>query len=428
MASFLALGLVACSSGDTGSATIEGTYSYSVTGYDWGAGVNKAVLMLDHKLTQIDAADLKVTETKQVTDWSDSTFPVNVVDIEREITDVYLCDENGTKVDGDSKYVAVEMYVSPNDGSPLLYSMATSRNTWSNPYTLTFALADGASVDSMGTTVTTLTMDSEATGYTTSASMFEKATYTTDSGQAYDYVTYEPAEKSDTLFVWLHGGGEGAIEGSDAYIPVLANKVTALAGDEFQTAIGGAAILAPQSPTFWMDSGDGTWTGTNETMYTESLMQLIDHYKTEYGASKVVVAGCSNGGFMTLDLMMNYPDYFTAGVPICEGKLDENVTDAQIAALKDQAMFFIYAENDTTLDPTLYSEPTIARLKEAGATNLMVASPDTVIDTSGMYKDADGNPYSYSGHWSWIYFDNNEALDDTTNTDSWSWIAAQLNK
>ncbi len=177
-----------------------------------------------------------------------------------------------------------------------------------------------------------------------------------------------------------------------------------------------------------MDSGDGTWTGDNVTKYTESLMQLIDHYKTEYGATKVVVAGCSNGGFMTLDLMMNYPEYFTARLPICEGKLDENVTDEQIAALKDQAMFFIYAKNDTTLDPSIYSEPTIARLKEAGATNLMVASPDTVVDTSGIYIDAHGNPYSYSGHWSWIYFDNNEALDDTTQQDSWSWIAEQLNK
>ncbi|MDD3027828.1 MAG: hypothetical protein PHI41_07280 [Erysipelotrichaceae bacterium] len=428
LSSFLALGLVACSSGDTGSDTIAGTYSYQVTGYDWGAGVNKAVLALDHKLTQIDAQDLNVVETKQVTDWSDSTFPVNVVDIDRTITDVYLCDADGNKVEGDSKYVAVEMYVSPNDGSPLLYSMATSRNTWSDPYTLAFTLSEGATVDSLGTTVTAFTVEGAATTYTTSASMFEEGSYETESGQTYGYVTYEPTEKSDTLFVWLHGGGEGAIEGSDVYIPVLANKVTALAGEEFQTAIGGAAILAPQSPTFWMDSGDGTWTGDNKTMYTESLMQLIDNYKTEYGATKVVVAGCSNGGFMTLDLMMNYPDYFTAGVPICEGKLDAAVTDEQIAALKDQAMFFIYAENDTTLDPSIYSEPTIARLKEAGATNLMVASPDTVIDTSGTYKDADGNPYSYAGHWSWIYFDNNEAFDDTTGKDSWSWIADQLNK
>ncbi len=231
LSSFLALGLVACASGDTGSDTIDGTYSYQVTGYDWGAGVNKAVLSLDHKLTQIDAQDLKVVETKQVTDWSDSTYPVNVVDIDRTITDVYLCDADGNKVEGDSKFVAVEMYVSPSDGSPLLYSMATSRNTWSNPYTLTFTLADGATVDSMGETVTTFTVDTEAAAYTTSASMFEEGSYQTDSGETYGYVTYEPTEKSDTLFVWLHGGGEGYVEGFDVSIPVLANKVTALAGE-----------------------------------------------------------------------------------------------------------------------------------------------------------------------------------------------------
>lgn len=428
LSAFMALGLVACSSGDTGSDTIEGTYSYQVTGYDWGSSVNKAVLTLDHKLSQIDAQDLTVTETKAATDWTDANFAVKVSDFAREVTSVYLCDEEGNAVEGDSKYVAVEMYVSPNDGSPINYSMTTSRNSWSDPYTLAFTLADGATVDSLGETVTSFTIDAAASGYTTSADMFEASTFEATDGVTYNYVTYEPAEKSDTLFVWLHGAGEGEAEGSSPLIPVLGNKVTALAGEEFQTIVGGAAILAPQSPTMWMDDGTGNYTSDNSSMYTESLMELIEDYKTEYGATQVVIAGCSNGGFMTMDMMINYPDYFVAGVPICQAKTDALITDDQISALAGQNIFFIYSEDDTTVVPENTSIPTIQRLKAAGAQNVMVFSPEHVVDTSGMYKDADGNAYKYSGHWSWIYFDNNEAVDDTTGIDSWTWIADQLNK
>ncbi len=427
LSSFLALGLVACSSNETGSDTITGTYSYYVGGYDWGAGVDKAVLSLDYKISEISADDLDVMETKEQTDWSDPEFAVKVVDVDRTVTDIYLCDADGNPVDSDSEYVAVELYVSPDDGNPINYSMVTSTNTWSSPYTLTFTLTDTAAVDSLGEAVTSFTIDAEATGYTTAADMFAVSTYDAQDGTSYNVATYEPAEQADTLFVWLHGGGEGQADASDAYVPLLANKATVFASEEFQTEIGGAAILVPQSPTMWMDgTGNRERVEDDSSVYTESLMELIDSYKTEYGATQVVVAGCSNGGFMTLDLMMNYPDYFTAGVPICEGKLDEKITDAQIDILKDQAMFFIYAENDTTLTPEIYSVPTLERLNAAGASNLMVFSPENVIDTSGMYTDADGNPHQYSGHWSWIYFYNNEAMDDTTGQTAWSWIADQL--
>lgn len=424
---FIALVLVACASAEKGSSTITGTYIYVVTGYDWGASVNKAVLSLDFKLSEIDVEDLSVIETKAATDWTDPTFAVKVLEFPREITNVYLSDAQGNSVTESSNYITVEMYVSPNQGSPINYAMATARNSWSDPYTLTFSLTEGASVDSLGEAVTSFMIDTVSTGFTTNADAFLSSTFTATDGVTFNYVTYEPTEPSETLVVWLHGGGEGDTDGSSALIPVLGNKVTALIGEEFQTAIGGAAILAPQSPTMWMDDGSGNYTADNSSMYTENLMELIDSYKNEYGATKVVVMGASNGGFMTLDLMMNYPDYFVAGVAIAEAKLDALITDDQINALKDQALFFIYSENDPVLVPANYAIPTIERLKAAGAVNLMVSSPDHVVDTSGLYTDADGNPYPYNDHWSWIYFDNNESVDDVTGQDSWSWIAEQLN-
>ena len=38
--------------------------------------------------------------------------------------------------------------------------------------------------------------------------------------------------------------------------------------------------------------------------------------------------------------------------------------------------------------------------------------------------DEDGNPYQYSGHWSWIYFDNNECYDEN-GVNAWTWLGQQ---
>ena len=52
---------------------------------------------------------------------------------------------------------------------------------------------------------------------------------------------------------------------------------------------------------------------------------------------------------------------------------------------------------------------------------------DSVIDTSGKYNDLnDGDPYQYNGHWSWIYFDNNEADCDEHGEKVWQWIGEQV--
>ncbi len=48
-----------------------------------------------------------------------------------------------------------------------------------------------------------------------------------------------------------------------------------------------------------------------------------------------------------------------------------------------------------------------------------------VHDTSGMYKNEDGTPYQYTGHWSWPYFFNNECVDDTTGENLWTWLGRQ---
>ncbi len=417
--------LAACSSSDdvTGSDTLSGTYTIYVEGDDWGCGVSQAIVTLDYVVDEVSAEDFTVTETKQTTDWTDETYPIIETTVDRIVTNAYLCDADGNETDEASQYVCLELYISPDEGSPFLYSMTTSRNTWSDPYYLTITLSDSAALTSAGTEVTSFTVDTEYTAKTTSADGYSTDTYEASDGTTYNYAYYN-AEDSDTLFVWLHGGGEGEIEGSDIYVPLLANEVTAYISDEFQDTLGGVNVLAPQCPTYWMDTEAGEW--DFDSYYTESLTELISTYAESIGATKIVLSGCSNGGYMTMVMAINNPDMFTAIVPICEGLADEFITDDMIESIVDIPMYFIYSEADTTLDPTVYSIPTIERLQEAGATNLHVYSPETVIDTSGRFDDEDGNAYEYAGHWSWIYFDNNETSCDDCEIGAWDWIAEQI--
>lgn len=81
-----------------------------------------------------------------------------------------------------------------------------------------------------------------------------------------------------------------------------------------------------------------------------------------------------------------------------------------------------HAENDTTVKPEDYEAPTIERLKKIGG-NIHISVFDDVHDTTGLYTTEDGAPYQYMGHWSWLYFFNNECSDNGTNL--WEWMAAQ---
>ena len=59
----------------------------------------------------------------------------------------------------------------------------------------------------------------------------------------------------------------------------------------------------------------------------------------------------------------------------------------------------------------------------AGASNVHTFVSKHVIDTSGRFNDKDGEPLRYSGHWSWIYFFNNEAVSDRCGIRVWQWMA-----
>lgn len=425
---------------ETGSISITGTYDMTITGYDWGCGIESIIMNLDHPLDSVTADAFTVVENKQATNFTAEGFPVEDVELERKITDAYLVDEKGEKTKDPSTHVKLELYVSPNDGSPLLFTLSTQYNTWSKPYTLTVSKTDDAKLTSNGTEVKEFTINPEAASKTTSADQYQMHSYQAEDGVTYQYASYEPEGGSKTLVVWLHGLGEGGTEDTDSSVTLLANKAGTLADEPFQTAVGGANILVPQCPTYWMDNdgkktnfSGGAIQADGTSYYLASLHELIVKYKEETGSTKVVITGCSNGGYMTMLLAINYGDEYDAYVPICEALPNAVITDDQVKALAGLDMYYVYSEDDTTVDPSLHEAPLLKRLEKAGAKHTYVSTTEHVVDTTGVYfmdengqptLEDTGTPYQYMGHWSWLYFFNNEC--DANGLKVWDFVADAL--
>lgn len=126
------------------------------------------------------------------------------------------------------------------------------------------------------------------------------------------------------LVVYLHGAGEGkgATQGEGATRAYIGNRVTAISQAQIQRYFGGFAwVLVPQSPTFWMDNGTEQLGHSNQSIYSPVIKALIDEFVAEHADridnDRIVVAGLSNGGFMTLRLCADYPEFFAAGLPCC---------------------------------------------------------------------------------------------------------------
>ncbi|WP_346676898.1 prolyl oligopeptidase family serine peptidase [Erysipelatoclostridium sp. An173] len=417
----------------------SGSQTAYIIGDDWGPAVSKTIVEFDKVIdsASLNASDFLVTEEKQATvDWG--TGEVGIASAQRQVTKVYPSDANGNAVDGDSKYVTIEMYVDPNTGSPFIYNVNSGFNSWCETYRLLIRLNPGEVVTSGGEALTSVDVkaDIDVAGDEKIVPQVDgifdlDQKYTASDGTLYNYATYTPEkdDKQNALVIWLHGAGEGTNNGkNDSYIDLLGNEVTAFASEEFQSEFDGAYVLVPQAATMWMDGGNGVYqNGDLGSIYTESLMEFIKDYvanNPDVDPNRIIIGGCSNGGYMTMEMILTYPDYFAAAFPICEAFQDQYITDAQIEAIKDMPIWFTYAKNDTTVNPTLCAEPTIERLLAAGAQNIHVSAFDDVHDTTGRFVNADGTPYQYNGHWSWIYFDNNECIDGELT--AWHWLGQQV--
>ena len=251
------------------------------------------------------------------------------------------------------------------------------------------------------------------------------------------YVYYEP-ETADgqkhPLIIWLHGAGEGGMEPA---IAATGNKVVNLISPQIQQYFGGAFLLAPQSPTYWMDDGSGEISLSGDSIYVDVLDKLITDFVETHLAidrDRIYLGGCSNGGFMTMKMILHTPDRFAAAFPVCEALPDAVITDEDIRKITRMPIWFTHARTDTLVKPDQFVVPTYERLVVAGNTNVHFTFWDKVLDSTGLYQAPDGTPFEYMGHWSWIPMLNNACtLDydgspvtiDGTPVTILEWIAAQ---
>lgn len=251
-----------------------------------------------------------------------------------------------------------------------------------------------------------------------------------------------PVEKPEkaALIVYLHGAGEGVGEATwegpeRAY---TGNRVTALSQNPIQGYFDGAAwVLVPQCPTFWMDNGVEQLGHSNRSIYTSPLKALIDEFIAEHAdridTSRIIIAGLSNGGFMTVRMCLDYPDFFAAGLPCCAPFFTENQTPEAIEALGQTPLWLIHSKGDELVDPLDTALPLYHKLVNAGAEAHMTYF-DHVEDLTGRYREADGTPKKTFNHGVWIHqfndfcrtdLDGCNVLVDGEPVSCWEWAAAQ---
>lgn len=369
----------------------------------------------------------------------------------REIRAVYPCDENGKAVSA-SDTIAVEMPYGPS--YPLGYAQASfgmMNEFVKSDYRVMQIKTIPAEIPLSGMVFDEFKGDRcpQLKGWANSRSTDKKLPlgygYFTPDFEALREAAKRPAmfgpnipktlPKKFPLVIWLHGAGEG---GTNPTIAYTGNKVVALSAPDIQNKLGGAAyILAPQSPTMWMDNGTGKYTNSGKSMYSKALMSCIKEFvknNKNIDKNRIYIGGCSNGGFMTMRMIIDYPDYFAAAYPVCEALYDECISDTDIEAIKDLPIWFTHAANDPVVKPDITVLPTYKRLISAGAQNVHASYFDKVVDQSGLFKDDLGRPYEYLGHFSWVHVYNDFCTTDMDNTrvfqdgipvSLWQWLGLQ---
>lgn len=435
----LTLAFAGCSSGaatgsqETPSRNLAATQTIVVEGFDWGPNVTKTVIDFGNEIDPetISAAAFTVSDRRQdYVDDPDAADGVGIVEHDRTVSDAYPSDEKGNKVDEGSRYVTLEMAVGPSDGNCQIWLDSKSMNFWSDPYELNINLSDDAALAfADGTPVETLEVSTEGlidSMYCPVMDLFTSESFEASDGTALTYASFEPEadDQKHPLVIWLHGAGGG---GTDVRMAVYDTKCTSLVQNDFQESMGGAYILIPQCNGFWlqyegMGDADVLDNPGTDSIWKPAVLELIDSYVEEHpdiDPGRILVGGCSNGGYLTLDLVFERPDYFAAAFPISEAYRDSGISDEMIESIKDLPMWFVYTHADIVVDPTVYEDPTIERLKAAGATDLHISVYDDATILDGEFAG-----YTFEqGHEAWIYFFNGQCTDED-GLDMWDWLAS----
>jgi len=410
-----------------GKSEIQGDIDVYFKSCDWGTQLLRVLIKFDAPIDRAENSDWEVIEHKKGCEDQDS---------EKKITDAFLCTATGERTDEPSQYLCLELYTAPEEMLP--YCWNSKENHYEYPedwkeedggYTVSVHMReDVEGLTSKGIEVEDVEIEKHPKNYYSGVDGFEQDKFESTDGIEYTYAHYE-AKDADTMVVFLHGLSEGGGH-SDALLTAAHTNASMFLSDEFQNTMGGASILIPHCPTYWMNQSPtydslewATYNPYIQSWYTQSLHELITKYKEDCGAKRVIIVGHSNGGFMTLLLGLYYENEYDGYVMLSEAMWDKSLTDEHITNLAKLPLYFVYCNNDQAASPVEYSAPTIKRIKEKRPKDLHVATFDSVNDLTGQYFNGDGSPYTFDAHQSNIYFFRNNVKCNDCGKSVWDWMA-----
>ena len=380
-----------------GAQTLKMEHQTSgITTYEASTLVNLVVVKPEVKIDNLDP----------------SVLTVNTNGVERNVLTVYPSDARGA-FNPEGEYLALGLEKAAGRG----LGLTKAGDVWKEEYSVKVGLKKGKTikVGKQKYTAIECETDKALKDFVSEADYFNKGTFTGRlTGKPGDvtltYASYEPwSLKGDgvanPLVIWLHGGGEGGV---DVSITLLGNEVVSLIRPQIQShfttegGAGGAYVLSVQCPTMWMGTSKGFGHGDYPSLYADVLKSCIDEFVDQHpdvDRNRIYLGGCSNGGYMTMHMLIRNPRYFAAAFPTCEAYTDQYISESEIKALAEENIWFVQSYDDTTVDAKTHCIPTFQRLVKAGAKNVWMSMFETVegIDNPGQ---------KLFGHFSWCYLFN----------------------
>lgn len=399
----------------------------TIGAYDFGPCVSSTQFKLRQTVRagNVRAEDfLSAYETKDCYDWEQIYAGEATVSGVLPVADAYPCDKNGTRTER-ARMLRLDFSPVRQDanvvGGVFHFDPAQHTTRWCSDYSLSIGLIGNASVSGrlFCLPVTQVEVDPAvdlAQAHIPALEPFRlDGHFTGSDGSTLAYASHEPSGAAGApLVVWLHSGEE---YGTDVRIPLLAEKVTALAGDAFQKALGGAAfVLVPQTTEAW------------SAAQAPVLQELIEQFAAGHpgvDTRRILLGGSGAGGAMTLQMLLHAPDFFAAAFPISETCPDTALSTRQITTLAKTPLWFTYAKDWIAADPGQYTAATVRRLQKAGAPVHLSAwanAPEQAVNW--FYRNRLGTLYCHEGDWSWIYFFNGQCAD-AAGTALWQWLGQQ---
>ena len=367
-----------------------------VTTYEATTAVNLVVVKPEIKLDNPDP----------------SVFTVNTNGTERNVVSVYPCDSRGA-FDPEGEYLALGLEKAMGRG----LGLSKAGSIWKEDYAVKVALKKGKVLKSGKQKFTAIECETDKAlrDFVSEADYFSKGDFTGKlTGKPGEvtltYASYEPWSlkgdgKVNPLIIWLHGGGEGGV---DVSITLLGNEVVSLIRPQIQShfttegGADGAYVLSIQCPTMWMNTSKGFGHGDYPSLYADVLKSCIDDFVDRHpdvDRNRIYLGGCSNGGYMTMHMLIRNPRFFAAAYPTCEAYTDKYISDTEFKALAEEHIWIVQSYDDTTVDPKVHCIPTFQRMAKAGGKNVWMSMFESVVgmDNPGM---------KLFGHFSWCYLFN----------------------